>query len=98
MGVPGGAETNVVIAVAVPVVDIQAVLVEVTDARDVASIGAYFARSHPRHWESSFAARCRAYTLFSLYFIREQPLQGRLRQKRARSSISIFYRALSQSV
>jgi len=36
--VPGGTRANVVVAIAVPVVDIQAVLVEVADTRDVASV------------------------------------------------------------
>jgi len=38
MEVPGGTHTDVVVAVAIPVVDIEAVLVEVTDARDVVSV------------------------------------------------------------
>ena len=38
MEVPGGTDTDVVVAVAVPVVDVEAVLVEVADTRDVASV------------------------------------------------------------
>ena len=38
MEVPGGTHTDIVVAVAVPVVDIEAVLVEVTDTRDIASV------------------------------------------------------------
>ena len=39
MEVPGRTNANVVVAVAVPVVDVEAVLVEVADTRDVASVG-----------------------------------------------------------
>ena len=38
MEVPGGTNTDVVVLVAIPVVDIEAVLVEVADARDVTSV------------------------------------------------------------
>ena len=38
MEVPGGTHTDVVVAVAVPVVDVEAVLVEVADARDVTGV------------------------------------------------------------
>jgi hypothetical protein len=38
MEVPGGTHTDVVVAVAVPVVDVEAVLVEVADTRDVTSV------------------------------------------------------------
>jgi len=37
--VPGRTHANVVVAIAVPVVDVEAVLVEVADTRDVASVG-----------------------------------------------------------
>ena len=36
---PGRTHADVVVAVAVPVVDVEAVLVEVADTRDVASVG-----------------------------------------------------------
>ena len=39
MEVPGGTNPDVVVAVAVPVVDVEAVLVEVADTRDVTSVG-----------------------------------------------------------
>ena len=38
MGVPGRPEANVVVAVAVPVVDVETVLVEVADTRDVTGV------------------------------------------------------------
>jgi hypothetical protein len=38
MEVPGGTHTDVVVAVAIPVVDVETVLVEVTDTRDVVSV------------------------------------------------------------
>ena len=38
MEVPGGTDPDVVVAVAIPVVDVETVLVEVTDARDVTSV------------------------------------------------------------
>ena len=40
MEVPGRPEANVVVAVTVPVVDVEAVLVEVADTRDIAERGA----------------------------------------------------------
>ena len=39
MEVPGGTNPDVVVAVAVPVVDVETVLVEVTDTRDITSVG-----------------------------------------------------------
>lgn len=39
MEVPGGTHTDVVVAVAIPVVDVETVLVEVADTRDVTSVG-----------------------------------------------------------
>jgi len=38
MEVPGRTHANVVVAVAVPVVDVEAVLVEVADTRNVADV------------------------------------------------------------
>jgi len=38
MEVPGGTDTDVVVDVAIPVVDVEAVLVEVADAGDVAGV------------------------------------------------------------
>jgi len=50
MEVPGGANTDVVVLVAIPVVDIEAVLVEVANTRDVTSIDlTYVACFHPCH-------------------------------------------------
>jgi len=39
MEAPRGANPDVVVAVAVPVVDVETVLVEVADTRDITSIG-----------------------------------------------------------
>ncbi len=36
---PGGTNAHVAVAIAVPVVDVEAVLVEVADTRNVASVG-----------------------------------------------------------
>ena len=72
MEVPGGTHTDVVVAVAVPVVDVETVLVEVADARDVTGV-------HLREvfcLSSSMSARIefyrfwkpkKTYILFSLY-------------------------------
>ena len=38
MEVPGGTHTDVVVRVTIPVVDIETVLVEVTDTRDVTGV------------------------------------------------------------
>ena len=38
MEVPGGTDPDVVVAVAIPVVDVEAVLVEVTDTRNVTGV------------------------------------------------------------
>ncbi|MEI8174829.1 MAG: hypothetical protein WCG28_02665 [bacterium] len=67
MEVPGGTNTDIVVLVTIPVVDIETVLVEVTDARDVASIGlTYIACFHPYHQELSFTVFTNLYTLFSV--------------------------------
>ena len=71
MEVPGGTNTDVVVLVTIPVVDIETVLVEVTDARDVASIGlTYIACFHPYHQELSFTVFANLYTLFSVLDIK----------------------------
>lgn len=39
MEVPGGTDADIVVLVAIPVVDVEAVLVEVADTRDVTGVG-----------------------------------------------------------
>ena len=73
MEVPGGTHTDVVVAVAVPVVDVQPVLVEVADYRRVLVRAGKFARFHLWHRTLRFTAGCaNAYTLSVLNFIWEQ--------------------------
>lgn len=75
MEVPGGTNTDVVVLVTNPAVDIETVLVEVTDARDVASIGlTYIACFHPYHQELSFTVFANLYTFFSVLDIKFKTL------------------------
>ncbi len=81
IGVPGRAEADVVAAVAMPAADMQAVLDEVADARDEASIGAYVARPRPYHWESSLTTLAGLYAFFPEFysgavFLRTSPLKA----------------------
>ena len=66
MEVPRGTNTDVVVPVAIPVVDIETVLVEVADTRDVTSVGPkYVAYFHPYHRELNFTVFVNLYILFS---------------------------------
>lgn len=66
--VPGGTYTDVVVAVAIPVVDVEAVLVEVADTRDVASVDLRLvAYLHLDQRESNFTVFANLYTLFSVF-------------------------------
>ena len=101
MEVQGGTDTDVVVRVAIPVVDVETVLVEVADTRDVTGVDLreVFCLSSSMSMKIEFYCFCKLiYSFLCIYPEASVLKKQNLHQRQARISISIFYHTLSLSV